>query len=77
MTPQDLLHVLVADALGAAPWRARVFVEHGMACVGCPMARFETIEEVAAAYGLNALSFAAALTGAALPSAPTPPGTLE
>jgi hybrid cluster-associated redox disulfide protein len=25
----------------------------GMACVGCPMARFETLGEAAAAYGLD------------------------
>ena len=33
---------------------ARVpLARHGMACVGCPMARFETLGEAAAAYGLD------------------------
>ena len=32
------------------PWTARVFLDRRMACVGCPMAAFETIEEVARVY---------------------------
>lgn len=68
MTSRDLLHLLVADAIGNSRSRARVFVERGMGCVGCPMARFETVAEVAAAYHIDALSLAAAL--AASPPSP-------
>lgn len=32
------------------PRTARVFIDKRMACVGCPVAGFETIEEVAAIY---------------------------
>lgn len=64
MTPHDLLNALVADVLGCSAARARVFVERGMACVGCPMARFETVAEVAAAYHVDAWSLAAALLAA-------------
>ncbi len=34
-----------------------VFVHHRMACVGCPMAQFETLEGAAAVYGLKLDSF--------------------
>lgn len=68
MTPSELLHLLVADAIGNSRSRARVFVERGMGCVGCPMARFETVAEVAAAYHIDALSLAAALAASSHPS---------
>jgi hybrid cluster-associated redox disulfide protein len=61
MTPQDVLAMIVADALEADPRRARVFLDHGLACVGCPMSRFETVEQVAAIYGIDPLALAAAL----------------
>jgi hybrid cluster-associated redox disulfide protein len=35
------------------PETAQVFFEHGMACVGCPMAMQETIEQGALAHGLD------------------------
>lgn len=40
----------VAELLNAYPAAAKAFATRGMACVGCPMAAFETLEEVAAAY---------------------------
>lgn len=43
----------VAELLEAYPAAATAFASRGMACVGCPMARFETLEEVAAAYLLD------------------------
>lgn len=43
---------LVGDVLGMWPQTARVFTGRGMGCVGCVMARFVTLAEVAAAYGL-------------------------
>ena len=57
----DFLHTTVAEALAVDPACARVFLAHGMACVGCPMARFETIEEAARSYGLEPAALAAAL----------------
>jgi hybrid cluster-associated redox disulfide protein len=73
MTPHDLLQLLVADALVGSAARARVFVERGMACVGCPMARFETVAEAAAAYHLDPSSLATALLAAS--SEPAADGT--
>lgn len=42
----------VAELLGAFPHAARVFTKHGMGCVGCDMARFDTLATVAATYGI-------------------------
>ncbi len=39
------------------PQTARVFIDKRMACVGCPVAGFETIEEVAAIYEQDPESF--------------------
>lgn len=64
MTPQELLQQLVCDVLGTSSGRARVFVEAGMPCLGCPMTRFETLAEVAAACQVDAVSLAAALLAA-------------
>lgn len=44
---------LVSAVLEHWPQTIPVFLEHGMACVGCPMAAFETLEEAAAIYGLD------------------------
>ena len=34
------------------PGTITVFLRHRMACVGCPMARFDTVAEVAAEYAV-------------------------
>jgi hybrid cluster-associated redox disulfide protein len=49
--------ITVSDLLDAHPAAGPAFTAHGMACVGCPMARFETLEEVAAAYAIDLGSF--------------------
>ena len=43
----------VSRLLASRPPAAVVFVRHGMACVGCAMAPFDTLVEAAAAYGLE------------------------
>lgn len=43
---------IVADLLGSRPQAVRVFLRHRMACPGCGMAPFETLEEVARVYGV-------------------------
>lgn len=53
MTPAQVLNTLVADVLATHPATAGVFVRHRTGCVGCTFARFETVGEVAAAYGLD------------------------
>jgi len=48
-----ILHGLtVAEVLGRWPRVIPVFLSHGMACVGCAAAPFETLAEVAGIYGL-------------------------
>jgi hybrid cluster-associated redox disulfide protein len=43
---------MVAALLTRHPRAARVLVNHGMHCVGCAIARFETLAEVCAVYGV-------------------------
>lgn len=43
----------VAELLAARPGAAAAFASRGMACVGCPMARFETLADAAAAYAVD------------------------
>ena len=44
----------VADALQQCQELAAVLVRFRMACVGCPLAAFETLEDAAVSYGLTA-----------------------
>jgi len=43
----------VADVLNSAPKTAKLFVQHGTACIGCYLARLCTIKEVAASYEIE------------------------
>ena len=42
----------IADVVARCPKAACVFTRFQMACVGCPMAPFETLADAAAAYEL-------------------------
>ena len=42
-----------SELLDETPEAAEVLLESGMHCVGCPMARMESLEEGALAHGLN------------------------
>lgn len=42
----------VADLLDKWPQAAPVFIRRRMACVGCSMAMFETLEDAARIYGV-------------------------
>jgi hybrid cluster-associated redox disulfide protein len=53
ITPDTTLDEL----LTAYPAAARGFVNHGMACVGCTMARFDTVGQAAVEYGLEIVPF--------------------
>jgi hybrid cluster-associated redox disulfide protein len=53
MPPVVTRTLTVAELLMARPAAAAAFAVREMACVGCPMARFETLAEVAAAYGVE------------------------
>lgn len=41
---------IVDELVARDPRTARVFLRRRMACVGCPIARFETVEAVCAIY---------------------------
>ena len=43
----------VASLLAEIPQAVAVFLRHGMACVGCSMAKFETLQDAALIYGLD------------------------
>ena len=45
--------LIVADVLAHWPQTIPIFLRHRMACVGCPIAPFETLAEVAAIYDLD------------------------
>lgn len=45
-------NLTVAEVLARWPQAIRVFFRHRMACVGCTMAPFDTIADVAAIYRL-------------------------
>ena len=43
----------VASLLAEIPQAVAVFLHYGMACVGCSMAKFETLQDAAHIYGLD------------------------
>ncbi|WP_112322513.1 DUF1858 domain-containing protein [Oceanibium sediminis] len=43
------------------PPTAAIFVEHGMLCVGCPIARFHTVVDACREYRLDEADFRAEL----------------
>jgi hybrid cluster-associated redox disulfide protein len=47
------LEMSIADLIAACPYAGAALARRGMACVGCPMARFESVTEAAAAYGAD------------------------
>jgi hybrid cluster-associated redox disulfide protein len=55
----------VAEALKRWPQTARVFIEHRTACVGCYLAQFCTLADVAATYRLPPGELLASLEKAA------------
>ena len=44
----------IREVLAAHPGAARIFMEFGMQCLGCPHAAGETLREACAAHGANA-----------------------
>jgi hybrid cluster-associated redox disulfide protein len=57
VSANDTIEVL----LTRHPRAARVLVDHGMHCVGCAIAPFETIGEACAIYGVSVTELLAAL----------------
>jgi hybrid cluster-associated redox disulfide protein len=55
--PQLEADLTVAEVLARWPQTISVFMGHRMACVGCAIAPFETLAEVAAIYDLELSHF--------------------
>ena len=43
----------ITDILAEDRNTAYIFMKHGMHCLGCPSARFETVEQAAQVHGLD------------------------
>lgn len=43
----------ISEVLGVCPEIAPVFMQFGMHCLGCPISRGETVEQAAAAHGVD------------------------
>ncbi len=55
----------VAEVMARWPRAGALFLRRGMACVGCAMAPFDTLREVAMVYGLDPRRFLAEVERAA------------
>lgn len=49
------------EVISKYPETSSLFFEHGMGCIGCPMAMQETIEQGCKAHGINIKKFLAEL----------------
>ncbi len=58
---EQIMGLSIRELLDRWPSMAGVFIGQRMACVGCPMARFENIREAADNYGLDVTILAARL----------------
>jgi hybrid cluster-associated redox disulfide protein len=43
----------IAEIVQTYPETVRVFLSHGLMCIGCAAARFENLEQGATAHGIN------------------------
>ena len=57
MERQITPNLMVADVLARWPAVIPVFIQHRLACVGCSMAPFETLDDAVRNYGLEAENF--------------------
>lgn len=44
----------IGDVVGKYPQTVEVFMKHGLHCIGCAIASFETVEQGAKAHGIDA-----------------------
>jgi hybrid cluster-associated redox disulfide protein len=56
--------MMVDDVMTRWPATIRVFLDHHMKCVGCPIAPFHSIADATGEHELNAASFLSALKNA-------------
>jgi len=58
------LYLLVDDVMTRWPATIRVFLDFKLACIGCPIASFHSINDACREHGIDQTSFMAALRGA-------------
>ena len=63
------MDTLVEDVMRRHPATIRVFLDHKMSCVGCPIACFHTVEDACREHGVEAMGFLAALHASAASAA--------
>jgi hybrid cluster-associated redox disulfide protein len=56
---------LVDDVMTSAPRTIRAFLDHGMLCVGCPIACFHTVRDACREHGVDRDAFMQALSACA------------
>jgi hybrid cluster-associated redox disulfide protein len=54
---------LVDDIMRRWPATIRVFVDHRMGCVGCPVGSFHSVEDACREHGIDQDDFLSALAG--------------
>lgn len=64
--PRPSADQVVADVLAVWPQTIRVFLDHRMSCVGCAMAGYDTVADVAANYGHSLDALVDELTAASV-----------
>lgn len=57
-------YLLVDDVMSQWPATIRVFLDHKMGCVGCPIATFHSVDEACREHGVDCDSFMRALRNA-------------
>ncbi|HEX6976156.1 MAG TPA: DUF1858 domain-containing protein [Vicinamibacterales bacterium] len=65
MPYEPTIHTFMDELIARWPSARGPLARKGMACVGCPMARFETLGEAAAAYGLDSQELLSEVMGRA------------
>jgi hybrid cluster-associated redox disulfide protein len=64
ITKEKIAEALISELLERWPATAVIFQKHNMACVGCVVAPFYSIEEAISIYGLDREQFLAELAQA-------------
>lgn len=62
--PIELTH-LVGDVMRRWPATIRIFIDHGMHCIGCPIAGFHTVDEACREHGVGHICFVGRLRAVA------------
>ncbi|MFO8052116.1 MAG: DUF1858 domain-containing protein [Thermoplasmatota archaeon] len=53
MTEKITKDMGIAEVIQKYPHLVPVFIQHGLGCIGCAMANFESIEQGASAHGMD------------------------